>query len=69
MVPSPRLLHFNWMCVPYAQRSQVETVNSMMKRNLGDHLRAKTPADRRKEQMLRVLTHNLMIVLARHDEG
>ena len=53
----------------YGQRAQVETVNSMMKRNLGDHLRARTPAGRRKEQMLRVLTHNLSILLSRLDEG
>jgi hypothetical protein len=53
---------------PYAQRAQVETVNSMMKRNLGAHLRARTPAGRRKEQMLRAITHNLMIVLSRSEE-
>jgi len=49
---------------PYGQRAQAETVNSMMKRNLGDHLRAKTPQGRRKEQMLKAITHNLMIVLS-----
>ena len=54
---------------PYGQRVQAETVNSMMKRNLGDHLRARTPEGRRKEQMLRVITHNLMILLSRHEEG
>jgi hypothetical protein len=54
---------------PYAQRAQAETVNSMMKRNLGDALRAKTPEGRRNEQMLRVLTHNLSLLLARDDEG
>jgi len=54
---------------PYGQRSQAETVNSMMKRNLGDHLRARTAAGRRKEQMLRVLTHNLSIFLSREKEG
>lgn len=48
---------------PYAQRAQAETVNSMMKRNLGDHLRAKTPEGRRKEQLLRVMTHNIMLLL------
>ena len=41
----------------------------MMKRNLGDHLRARTPEGRRKEQMLRVLTHNLSILSARQEEG
>jgi hypothetical protein len=54
---------------PYGQRAQAETVNSMMKRNLGDHLRARTAAGRRKEQMLRVLTHNLSIFLSRNKEG
>jgi hypothetical protein len=52
---------------PYGQRAQAETVNSMMKRNLGDHLRAKTPEGRRKEQMLKAITHNLMIVLSQHE--
>lgn len=54
---------------PYGRRAQVETVNSMMKRNLGDHLRARTPEGRRKEQMLRVLTHNIMLLLNQQDEG
>jgi Transposase DDE domain/Transposase domain (DUF772) len=54
---------------PYGQRAQVETVNSMMKRNLGDHLRARTPEGRRKEQMLKVITHNLMILLSRDHQG
>jgi hypothetical protein len=49
---------------PYSQRAQAETVNSMMKRNLGGHLRARTAKGRRREQMLRVITHNLMIVLS-----
>ena len=46
----------------YAQRSQAETVNSMLKRNLGDALRAKSPAARRHEQLLRVITHNLSLL-------
>jgi hypothetical protein len=54
---------------PYGQRAQSETVNSMMKRNLGDHLRARSAAGRRREQMLRVITHDLMIVLSRLEEG
>jgi hypothetical protein len=36
----------------------------MMKRNLGDHLRARTPEGRRGEQMLRVITHNISLFLA-----
>jgi hypothetical protein len=54
---------------PHGQRAQAETVNSMMKRNLGDALRAKTPEGRRKEQVLRAITHNLMILLSREREG
>jgi hypothetical protein len=51
----------------YAQRSQVETVNSMIKRNQGSALRSRTPARREKEMLLRALTHNLML-LAKHRE-
>lgn len=46
----------------YAQRAQAETVNSMLKRNMGDALRAKTPRARRNEQLLRVLTHNIALL-------
>ena len=53
---------------PYGQRAQSETVHSMMKRNLGDHLRAKTAKGRRQEQMLRAITHNLMVVLSHLEE-
>jgi IS5 family transposase len=45
----------------YGQRAQVETVHSMMKRNLGDSLRAHTSEARRMEQLLRVITHNVML--------
>lgn len=47
---------------PYGQRAQVECVHSMMKRNLGESLRAKTAENRKQEMLLRVLTHNLMIL-------
>ena len=47
----------------YGQRSQAETVNSMMKRNLGDSLRATSAMARQMEQMLRVVVHDLMIFL------
>jgi transposase len=46
----------------YAQRWQIETVNSMIKRNLGSALRARTPIRRRHELLLRVLTHNIMLL-------
>ena len=48
----------------YGQRWQVETVNSMLKRNLGSALRARTARCRSKELLLRVITHNLMILTA-----
>ena len=46
----------------YGQRWQVETVNSMIKRNLGSALRAQTARRRTRELLLRVVTHNLMIL-------
>ena len=45
----------------YGQRAQAETVNSMLKRNMGDALRSRSPKARRNEQMLRVLTHNIAL--------
>jgi hypothetical protein len=45
----------------YGQRAQSETVNSMMKRNLGEYL-CSIRSDRRKQEMLlKSLTHNLML--------
>jgi hypothetical protein len=46
----------------YGQRWQVETVNSMIKRNLGSACRARTPTGRKKDMLLRAITHNVMIV-------
>ena len=46
----------------YGQRAQAETVNSMLKRNLGDALRSRSPRARRNEQLLRVLTHNIALL-------
>ena len=46
----------------YGQRWQVETVNSMIKRNLGSFLRARSYWSQCREIMLRLLTHNVMIV-------
>jgi Transposase DDE domain/Transposase domain (DUF772) len=45
----------------YGQRAQSETVNSMMKRNLGDALRSIADNRRKQEMLLRTLTHNLML--------
>jgi len=45
----------------YGQRSQSETLNSMMKRNLGEYLRSILADRRRQELLLKSLTHNLML--------
>jgi hypothetical protein len=45
--------------IGYTQRWQSETVNSMMKRNQGSALRARSEPARNRELALRVLTHNL----------
>jgi hypothetical protein len=47
----------------YGQRSQVETVFSMLKRNLGAALRGRSHPARMRDLHLRVLTHNLMLAL------
>ena len=46
----------------YGQRWQVETVNSMIKRNLGSALRATTARRRSRELLLRCITHNIMVL-------
>ena len=46
----------------YGQRWQSETVNSMLKRNLGSALRALTSRRRSYELLLRAVTHNLMLL-------
>ena len=46
----------------YGQRSQSETVHSMMKRNMSSALRSRTPERRKKEMMLRVLVHNITLL-------
>jgi Transposase DDE domain len=45
----------------YGQRAQSETVNSMMKRNLGEYLRSIKTRRRKQEMCLRALVHNLML--------
>jgi hypothetical protein len=46
----------------YTRRWQVETGNSMIKRNQGDALSGRTPKSRQRDMRLRVLTHNMMIL-------
>jgi hypothetical protein len=45
----------------YRQRPQVETVFSMLKRNLGPALRGRSHWSRCRDMLLRVLTHNIML--------
>ncbi|MCH8748713.1 IS5 family transposase [Patescibacteria group bacterium] len=47
----------------YGQRWQVETVMSMLKRNFGAALKARSYWSQSREMMLRVFSHNVMIVL------
>jgi hypothetical protein len=47
----------------YGQRWQTETVNSMIKRRLGSALRARSYGSQCREIILRVVTHNVMIVI------
>ncbi len=53
--------HFNRRA--YRRRPQVETVFSMIKRNLGAALRGRSHHSRRRDMFLRVLTHNISIAL------
>ena len=53
----------------YTQRWQVETVNSMIKRNLGSALRARSARGREMEMILRGITHNLMLLKPDKGEG
>ena len=46
----------------YTQRWQVETVNSMVKRNLGSALSGKTAWSRKRDMRLKALTHDLMVL-------
>jgi hypothetical protein len=46
---------------PFGQRSQVETVMSMLKRNLGDALRACSPRARRREHAFKAVVHDVML--------
>jgi hypothetical protein len=47
----------------YGQRWQTETVNSMVKRRLGSALRARSYWSQCREIILRIVTHNVMIVI------
>jgi hypothetical protein len=49
----------------YGQRWQVETVHSMIKRLQGSFLRARSYWSQCREILLRLLTHNVMIIVSR----
>lgn len=57
-----RLMQLRFDANTYRQRSQVETVMSMIKRRQGNFVRGKTEPSRNKELYLMVLTHNVMIL-------
>ena len=46
----------------YGQRWQIEATFSMLKRHLGSALTRRKPWDINREVLLRVITHNLMII-------
>jgi hypothetical protein len=50
---------------PYGQRAQAETVASMLKRNLGDSLSARSDRARRDQMILRAITHGVMLLRRR----
>lgn len=45
----------------YRHRAQIETVNSMMKRNMGDELRSRLKPRRKRELLLRTVVHDIML--------
>ena len=47
----------------YGQRWQVETVMSMIKRRLGPAVAGRSDASRARDSMLKVITHNLMLLV------
>ncbi len=58
-----KLMKSHFPKVLYGQRWQAETIISMLKRNLGSALRARSYHSQNREIRLRVLTHNLGILL------
>ena len=56
-----RLMKTRFNTHAYRKRPQVETVISMMKRNLGSALRGRTHQSRRRDLLLRAVTHNVAL--------
>lgn len=57
-----RLMKTRFNKKAYRHRPQVETVFSMLKRNLGSALRGRTHWSRCRDMLLRVITHNIMLI-------
>jgi hypothetical protein len=57
-----RLMQTRFDKSTYGQRWQVETVMSMIKRRQGESTSGRTYHSRRRDMMLKVITHNIMIV-------
>jgi len=57
-----RLMKTRFNKKAYRKRPQVETVNSMLKRNFGAALRGRSHHSRCRDLYLRVLTHNIALV-------
>jgi len=57
-----RLMKTQFNKKAYRQRPQVETVFSMLKRNLGSALRGRSHWSRCRDMLLRVITHNIMLI-------
>ena len=62
LAPERRALRRNFPRALYAHRWHAESVFSRHKRRLGSALTARRPRAQRRETLLRVLTHNLMIL-------
>jgi hypothetical protein len=57
-----RLMKTRFNVKAYRKRGQVETVFSMLKRNLGSALRGRSHWSRCRDMLLRVITHNIMLI-------
>lgn len=61
--PYRRMMRLHFAAVTYRKRGQVETVFSMIKRNLGYCLYGRTRHSQNCEMFLLAITHNILIVL------
>jgi transposase len=59
-----RLMRLNFDAAAYKQRWQIETVFSMLKRNLGYTIKARAHANQNAEMFLMAITHNILIILS-----